>query len=118
MLAIYVSTHKSHILPLSSCLDICMKKSCSNYSVVQRTGVRVLTSKKKRLAVLREKDRHCFIFAFGFKLSIYMCIHKAIVVITGRAHCFHDYIYLYIYICIYIYIYIYIYILRHIYVYT
>ena len=32
--------------------------------------------------------------------------HKAIVVITGRAHCFHDniitYIYIYIYICIYI----------------
>ena len=27
-----------------------------------------------------------------------MSCHKAIVVITGRAHCFHDYIYIYIYI--------------------
>ena len=27
---------------------------------------------------------------------------KAIVVITGRAHCFHDFIYIYIYIYIYI----------------
>ena len=25
-----------------------------------------------------------------------MSCHKAIVVITGRAHCFHDYIYIYI----------------------
>ena len=40
--------------------------------------------------------------------------HKAIVVITGRAHCFHDFIHItlillsvrYIYICIYMYIYI------------
>ena len=37
-----------------------------------------------------------------------MSCHKAIVVITGRAHCFHDYIYIYIYMYIYIYIYIYI----------
>ena len=29
-----------------------------------------------------------------------MSCHKAIMVITGRAHCFHDYIYLYIYIYI------------------
>ena len=29
-----------------------------------------------------------------------MSCHKAIVVITGRAHCFHDYIYIYIYILI------------------
>ena len=36
--------------------------------------------------------------------------HKAIVVITERAYCFHDYIYIY-YICIfYIYIYIYIFV--------
>ena len=28
--------------------------------------------------------------------------HKAIVVITGRAHCFHDYIYLCV--CVYIYV--------------
>ena len=27
-----------------------------------------------------------------------MSCHKAIVVIIGRAHCFHDYIYIYIYI--------------------
>ena len=27
-----------------------------------------------------------------------MSCHKAIVVISGRAHCFHDYIYIYIYI--------------------
>ena len=33
-----------------------------------------------------------------------MGCHKAIVVITGRAHCFHGYIYTYIYIYIYIYI--------------
>ena len=40
----------------------------------------------------------------------YMSCHKAIVAITGRAHCFHDcmYIYIFIYI-IFIYIYIYIY---------
>ena len=31
-----------------------------------------------------------------------MSCHKAIVVITGRAHCFHDCIYIYIYIYIYI----------------
>ena len=31
-----------------------------------------------------------------------MSCHKAIVVITGRAHCFHDYIYIYIYIYIHI----------------
>ena len=42
-----------------------------------------------------------------------MSCHKAIVVITGRAHCFHDYIYIYIYIYMYIYIYIYIYICNH-----
>ena len=37
-----------------------------------------------------------------------MSCHKAIVVITGRAHCFHDFIYVHImYIYIYIYIYIY-----------
>ena len=30
-----------------------------------------------------------------------MSCHKAIVVITGRAHCFHDFIYIYIYIYIY-----------------
>ena len=30
-----------------------------------------------------------------------MSCPKAIVVITGRAHCFHDYIYIYIYIYIY-----------------
>ena len=47
-----------------------------------------------------------------------MSCHKAIVVITGRAHCFHDYIYIYIYIFIYIYIYIYIYINIYIYIYT
>ena len=29
-----------------------------------------------------------------------MSCHKAIVVITGRAHCFHDFIYIYIYIYI------------------
>ena len=32
----------------------------------------------------------------------HMSGHKAIVVITGRAHCFHDYIYIYIYIYMYI----------------
>ena len=32
-----------------------------------------------------------------------MSCHKAIVVITTRAHCFHDCIYTYIYIHIYIY---------------
>ena len=44
-----------------------------------------------------------------------MSCHKAIVVITGRAHCFHDYIFTYIYYAhpasydhLYIYIYIYI----------
>ena len=42
-----------------------------------------------------------------------MSCHKANVAITGRAHCFHDYIYIYIYIYIHthththIYIYIY-----------
>ena len=35
-----------------------------------------------------------------------MSCHKVIVVITGRAHCFHDWIYMYIYIYVYIYIYI------------
>ena len=30
-----------------------------------------------------------------------MSCHKAIVVINGRAHCFHDWIYIYIYIYIY-----------------
>ena len=43
-----------------------------------------------------------------------MGCHKAIVVITGSAHCFHDYDYiyiiLYIYYIIYIYIFIYIFI--------
>ena len=29
-----------------------------------------------------------------------MSCHKAIVVITGRAHCFHDNIYIYIYMCV------------------
>ena len=29
-----------------------------------------------------------------------MSCHKSIVVITGRAHCFHDYIYIYVYIYI------------------
>ena len=37
-----------------------------------------------------------------------MSCHKAIVVITGRAHYFHDNIYIYIYIYIYTYIYLYI----------
>ena len=45
-----------------------------------------------------------------------MSCHKAIVVLTGRAHCFHDKIYIYIYIHTYIYIYIHIYI--YIYIYT
>ena len=44
-----------------------------------------------------------------------MSSHKATVVKTGRAHCFHDCIHhIYIYINIYIYIYIYIYI--HVYI--
>ena len=70
-----------------------------------------------------------------------MCCHKFIVVITGRAHCFHDYIFTYIlfshltfvilahcvcrgslmtaYIYIYIYIYIFLYIIYiYIYFYT
>ena len=29
-------------------------------------------------------------------VSTYMSCHKAIVVITGRSHCFHDFIYIYI----------------------
>ena len=33
----------------------------------------------------------------------HMSCHKAIVVITGRAHCFHDYIYIYLHIYINIY---------------
>ena len=46
-----------------------------------------------------------------------MSYHKAIVVITGKAHCLHDNIYVYTDIYIYIYIYIiYIYIL-YIYIY-
>ena len=54
----------------------------------------------------------------------HMCMscHKAIVVITGRAHCFHDYIYIYVCIyymcvCVYIYMYIYIYIYMYVYMY-
>ena len=43
--------------------------------------------------------------------------HKAIEVITGRAHCFHNCIYLYIFISISIYIYIYISISTYIYIY-
>ena len=43
--------------------------------------------------------------------------HKAIVVITGRVHCFHDYIYIYIYIYLHAYKYIYIYIYIQIYIY-
>ena len=38
--------------------------------------------------------------------------HKAIVVITGSSHCFHDNIYIIIYKYVYIYIYIYIHTLR------
>ena len=38
-----------------------------------------------------------------------MSCHKAFVVVTRKAHCFHDNIYIYIYVDIYIYIYIYIY---------
>ena len=30
----------------------------------------------------------------GFVATQCMSCHKAIVVITGRAHCFHDYIYI------------------------
>ena len=51
--------------------------------------------------------------AFGPMIVLKKCMsrHKAIVVITARAHCFHAiYIYIYIYITyIYIYIYTYIY---------
>ena len=32
-----------------------------------------------------------------------MSYHKAAVVITGRAHCFHDCIYIYIYMCVCVY---------------
>ena len=44
--------------------------------------------------------------ALGHMTTVYhvptcMSCHKAIVVITGRPHCFHDYIYIYIYIYIY-----------------
>ena len=38
-----------------------------------------------------------------------MSCHKVIVVITGRAHCFHDFMIAYIYHAHYMYIYIYIY---------
>ena len=31
-----------------------------------------------------------------------MSCHKAIVVITGRAHCFYDYVYIYMYVCMYV----------------
>ena len=47
-----------------------------------------------------------------------MSYHKAIVVITGKAHCLHDNIYVYTYIYIYIYIYyIYMYVCLHLYYY-
>ena len=46
-----------------------------------------------------------------------MSCHKAIVVITGRAHCcHHDCIYIYIYICIYIRMYTVVYICKNIYI--
>ena len=56
----------------------------------------------------------------------YMSCHKVLVVITGRAHCFHDCIYIYIYTYIYyictthihIYIYIHTYILYILYIYV
>ena len=35
-------------------------------------------------------------FVATHALGHMMCCHKAIVVITGRTHCFHDYIYIYI----------------------
>ena len=48
-----------------------------------------------------------------------MSYHKAIVVISGRAHWFHNMcVYICICICIYMYIYIYIYIYIYTYIYT
>ena len=34
-------------------------------------------------------------FVASYHVPKCMSFHKAIVVITGRAHCFHDYIYIY-----------------------
>ena len=39
--------------------------------------------------------------ALGHMMPKCMSCHKAIVMITGRTHCFHDNIYIYIYIYIY-----------------
>ena len=51
-----------------------------------------------------------FVATHALGHMMYMSCHKAIVVITGRAHCFHDYIYIYIYIHMYMYVYVYVYI--------
>ena len=51
---------------------------------------------------------HIYTWEHNVRLPKWMSCHKVIVVITGRAHCFHDYMYMYI-----LYIYIYIYIRKH-----
>ena len=65
----------------------------------------------------KQDERNIYVYVIlktmcppGYHVPKCMSCHKAIVVITGRAHCFHDYIYIYIYIYIYTYICIYIYI--------
>ena len=40
---------------------------------------------------------HIYTWEHNVRLPKWMSCHKVIVVITGRAHCFHDYMYMYIY---------------------
>ena len=54
------------------------------------------------------KNKHTCKHIYIHHVPKCMSCHKAIVVITGRAHCFHDNIY--IHICIYMYMYTHIFI--------
>ena len=58
----------------------------------------------------KQDGRNIYVYIYIYVIMMYgwphdmskcMSCHKAIVVITGMAHCFHDYIYIYIYIYIY-----------------
>ena len=70
--------------------------------------IRCLLSSKVHYCRIKEISLRVLLLVFPLLMGesdVPKCMscHKAIVGITGRAHCFHDNIYIYVYIYIYIY---------------
>ena len=95
-LSIYLYTH----------IYICGHKWCTTHRVLKshksKMGVCICNHENNTPSLLLPQwlcDNSCT-WAQNVR---FMSCHKAIVVITGRAHCFYDWIYIHIYIYIYVY---------------